>query len=155
MKIRPFRLVILAVAAAALVAAPRHAGAEDEDPVLFTLGATLGQGLFLTHMAMGTLVDAYSKNAYEQKQALEIVVSYQNITRSTRQMVADMLKAKKFDKCDAEFLQRVVGAYDLLLSCAQHVENLIRSGEDKHARSYFASRDKAWKEIADLLGIKE
>ena len=64
---------ILVAALSAFVLATASVRAADDTVLLNTLGYTTGQSVLLTHMAVGTLADAFVGKAYKQEQASTFV----------------------------------------------------------------------------------
>jgi hypothetical protein len=149
--IRNFYLILVVIS---FFVVPSYAVSQEEGILLETLGATSAQGLFLTHMAIGTLVDGYAKEAYDKEQATQIIEAYIQISQSTKDSLNKLLTSEPLSDQDAKDLRRIISIYDVLLASAQDVKALIKTGSASHADSYTKNRDKAWKQISSLLGIK-
>lgn len=134
--------------------ASSHLEAQDQGALLETIGATSAQGLFLTHMAIGTLADSYAKKAYNKQEALQIVDAYIQITQATKDKLNELLTTQSLSEEDTKGLRKIISIYDTLLASAQDVKAFINTGNKSHADAYTRDRDKAWKQISNLLGIK-
>ena len=66
---------LLLAVLSALVLATASVRAADDTVLLNTLGYTTGQSVLLTHMAVGTLADAYVGKAYKSDQATTFVTT--------------------------------------------------------------------------------
>jgi hypothetical protein len=141
------------VSALVLAAAPVRAA--DNSALLSTLGYTTGQSVLVTHLAIGTLADAYVGKMYKSEQATSIVTTYINVTKGMKEHLTKLLDAGTLDKSDSEFVQNTIEVLDLVLREADDLRDYIGSGKQNDAQAYDGSRKKAWKEIKTLLSIKD
>src|SRR4051794_7862347 len=72
----PAMTKILLVLLSALLLAAAPVRAADDSVLLSTLGYTTGQSVLVTHLAIGTLADAYVGKMYKSEQATSIVTTY-------------------------------------------------------------------------------
>ena len=126
----------------------------QEEILLETLGATTAQGLFLTHMAIGTLVDGYAAKAYDKEKAVQIMDAYIQISQSTKDGLNKLLTSHPLSDEDTRYLRRIISTYDLLIASAHDVKAFINTGNKSHIEAYTKDRDQAWGQISDLLGLK-
>ncbi|PZR74667.1 MAG: hypothetical protein DLM73_07265 [Chthoniobacterales bacterium] len=145
-------LTILSVTILAI--APLRA-AQDDTVLLNTLGYTTGQSVLLTHMAVGTLADAYVGKAYKSDQATTFITTYINITKGMKDQMKKLVDADILTKNDSQFVQSTVDVLDLVLKESRDLEGYIESGKKSDAEAYDNSRKKALKEIKALLSIKD
>ena len=136
-----------------LTAAPVRAA--DNSALLTTLGYTTGQSVLVTHLAIGTMADAYVGKMYKSEQATSIVTTYINVTKGMKEHLIKLLDAGTLDKSDAQFVQNTVDVLDLVLREGDDLRDYISSGKQNDAQAYDGSRKKAWKEIKTLLSIKD
>jgi hypothetical protein len=141
------------VSALILTAAPVRAA--DNSALLTTLGYTTGQSVLVTHLAIGTMADAYVGKMYKSEQATSIVTTYINVTKGMKEHLIKLLDAGTLDKSDAQFVQNTVDVLDLVLREGDDLRDYIGSGKQNDAQAYDGSRKKAWKEIKTLLSIKD
>jgi hypothetical protein len=147
------KTLLALVSAIVLTAAPVRAA--DNSALLSTLGYTTGQSVLVTHLAVGTLADAYVGKMYKSEQATSIVTTYINVTKGMKEHLIKLLDAGTLDKSDAEFVQSTVDVLDLVLREGDDLRDYISSGKQNDAQAYDGSRKKAWKEIKTLLSIKD
>jgi len=136
-------------------AAPLRGAASDDTVLLNTLGYTTGQSVLLTHMAVGTLADAYVGKAYKSEQATTFITTYLNITTGMKNQLKKLLDENTLSKNDSQFVQNTIDVLDLVLREANDLKDYIRSRKDADAQTYDSSRKKALKEIKTLLGMKD
>ena len=147
---------LLLAALSAFVLATASVRAADDDTVLLnTLGYTTGQSVLLTHMAVGTLADAFVGKAYKQEQASTFVNTYINVTKGMKDQMSKLIDAGTLSKSDSQFVENTVGVLDLVLREAGDLKDYIASGKQSDAQAYDSSRKKALKEIKTLLSIKD
>lgn len=137
-----------------LAAAPLRA-ADDDAALLSTLGYTTGQSVLLTHMAVGTLADAFVGKAYKPEQATNFVTTYINVTKGMKDQMTKLVETDALSKNDAKFVQNTIDVLDLVLEEASDLKGFITSGKQADAQAYDSSRKKALKEIKTLLSIKD
>jgi hypothetical protein len=148
------KMLLAVFSALLLVAAPVRA-AEDDSALLNTLGYTTGQSVLLTHMAVGTLADAFVGKAYKSEQATTFVTTYINITKGMKEQMTKLVNADTLTKNDEQFIQNTIEVLDLVLREATDLKDYIESGKQADAQAYDSSRKKALKEIKTLLSIKD
>jgi hypothetical protein len=139
----------------ALVLGTASARAADDTVLLSTLGYTTGQSVLLTHMAVGTLADAYGSKVYKSEQATTIVNTYVNVTKGMKEQLTKLVSADTLSKSDAQFVENTIEVLDLVLREANDLKDFIGSGKQSDVQAYDSSRKKAWKEIKSLLSIKD
>jgi hypothetical protein len=122
---------------------------------LNSLGYTTGQSVLLTHMAVGTLADAFVAKTYKSSQASDFVTTYINITQGMKEQMGKLLDADVLSKNDAQFVRNTIEVLDLILEETRDLKAFVQSGADSDAQAYDKARKKALKEIKILLGIKD
>ena|ERR1051325_6086180 len=129
--------------------------AADDTVLLTTLGYTTGESVLLTHMAVGTLADAYVSKAYKKDQATTFIDSYINITKGMKDKMKKLVDEGTLGKSDLEIVGNTIAVLDLVLREAGDLKNYINSSKQADAQAYDSSRKKALKEIKTLLSIKD
>jgi hypothetical protein len=130
-------------------------GVEDDAAILNTLGYTTGQAVLLTHMAVGTLADAFVAKTYKSGDATNYVTTYIKITEGMKEQMGKLAAAEVLSKNDAQFVRNTMEVLDLVLEEAQALKKFVKSGDDSDAKGYDNARKKALKEIQTLLGMKD
>ena len=149
------KILLALLSALVVTVAPVRAAKDDNSALLSTLGYTTGQSVLVTHLAIGTLADAYVGKMYKSEQATSIVTTYINVTKGMKEHMIKLMDAGTLDKSDAEFVQNTVDVLDLVLREGDDLRDYISSGKQNDAQAYDGSRKKAWKEIKTLLSIKD
>ncbi len=130
-------------------------GAEDDTAILNTLGYTTGQAVLLTHMAVGTLADAFVAKTYKSGEATNFVTTYIKITEGMKEQMGKLSAAEVLSKNDAQFVRNTMEVLDLVMEETQALKSFVKSGDDSDAKAYDKARKKALKEIQTLLGMKD
>src|SRR6476620_11100759 len=103
---------ILLALVSALVLATASVRAADDTVLLNTLGYTTGQSVLLTHMAVGTLADAFVGKAYKQEQASTFVNTYINVTKGMKDQMSKLVDAGTLSKNDSQFVENTIEVLD-------------------------------------------
>ena len=148
------KLLFSILTACIFAGAPLCRAAEDT-VLLNTLGYTTGQSVLLTHMAVGTLADAFVAKTYKSGEATTFVTTYINITTGMKGQMNKLLDADTLSKEDAKFVRNTVDVLDLVLEESRALKEFVSSGDDSDAQDYDRARKKALKEIKTLLGMKD
>jgi len=135
--------------------APLCRAAEDDTAILQTLGYTTGQSVLITHMAVGTLADAFVAKTYKSGEATTFVATYIDITKGMKEQMNKLLDADTLDKSDAQFIRNTIEVLDLVLQESRALKAFVGSGDDADAKAYDKARKKALREIKTLLGMKD
>jgi hypothetical protein len=149
------KLLFTLLAAFILASAPLSHSAPNDNALLNTLGYTTGQSILLTHMAIGTLADAFVGKAYKAEQTTNILTTYVNVTSGLKGQLNKLVETGTLSGNDAAFLKRAVAVLDLILEEAASFKTYVGAKNDANAQSYDKARQKALAEIKDLLGIKD
>lgn len=149
------RKFLFAVLSALVLSTSPVRAAEDDTALLNTLGYTTGQSLLLTHMAIGTLADAFKAKTYRSGEATNFVMTYINVTQGMKEQMQKLLDADTLNRQDTEFVENTVEVLDLVLKEGNALKAFVKSGDDEDALAYDKARKKALKEIKSLLGIKD
>jgi hypothetical protein len=149
------KLLFSVLAAVVFASAPLGRAASGDTVLLNTLGYTTGQSVLLTHMAVGTLADAFVAKTYKSGQATEFVTTYINMMTGMKGQMRKLLDADVLSKADAQFISNTIEVLDLVLDESRALKEFVSSGDDADATAYDKARKKALREIKALLGMKE
>lgn len=149
-----FKLLVT-VLSALVFAGARLQAAADDTVLLNTLGYTTGQSVLLTHMAVGTLADAYVAKTYKSEQASTFITTYINVTKGMKEQMTKLVDADTLSKNDAQFVNNTIEVLDLVIKESEELKAYIITGNAKEAQAYDKARQKALKEIKTLLGMKD
>jgi hypothetical protein len=147
--------LLLSVFTAVVFASAPVSRAADDSVLLYTLGYTTGQSVLLTHMAVGTLADAFVAKTYKSGEATNFVTTYINITTGMKEQMNKLLEANTLSKADAVFINNTIDVLDSVLQESKALKAFVGSGDDADAKDYDRARKKALREIKTLLGMKD
>src|SRR3954469_10393156 len=105
---RPMNSKSLLAVLSAFVLATATARAADDPVLLNTLGYTTGQSVLLTHMAVGTLADAFVGKAYKQDQASTFINTYINVTKGMKDQMKKLMDEGTLNKNDSQFVENTI-----------------------------------------------
>jgi hypothetical protein len=135
--------------------APVCRSAEDDTVLLNTIGYLTGQSVLVTHMAVGTLADAFAEKTYNSSEATNFVTTYINITIGMKGQLNKLLDADTLGKGDTQFIRNTTEVLDLVLEESRALKAYVSSKDDAGAAAYDKARQKALAEIKTLLGMKD
>jgi CHASE3 domain sensor protein len=147
--------LLVTVLSALVFAGARLQAAGDDTVLLNTLGYTTGQSVLLTHMAVGTLADAYAAKTYKSDQASTFITTYINVTKGMKEQMTKLVDADTLSKNDTQFVNNTIEVLDLVVKESEELKAYIITGDAKEAQAYDKARQKALKEIKTLLGMKD
>lgn len=81
------KLLLVSLTVLMFAGARLSRAAEDDTVLLNTLGYTTGQSVLLTHMAVGTLADAFVAKTYKSGEATNFVTTYINVTEGMKEQL--------------------------------------------------------------------
>jgi hypothetical protein len=114
---RPMTSKILLTLLSVLALATVSVKAADDTVLLNTLGYTTGQSVLLTHMAVGTLADAFAGKAYKSDQATTFITTYINVTKGMKDQMKKLVDEGTLSKNDSQFVENTIEVLDLF--CAK------------------------------------
>jgi hypothetical protein len=149
------KLLFTLLAVFIFASAPACRSEQDNTVLLKTLGYTTGQSILITHMAVGTLVDACKAKTYNASEANNFVTTYINVTQGLKTQMNKLLEAGMLSTSDTEFIKSSITVLDLVLEEANACKTYVNSKTDANAQAYNKVRLKALAEIKTLLGMKD
>src|SRR5882672_7227141 len=113
------KLLLSVLTVFVFASAPLCRAAEDDTVLLNTLGYTTGQSVLLTHMAVGTLADAFVAKTYKSGEATNFVTTYISITQGMKEQMNKLVDADTLNRNDAKFINNTIDVLDLVLKEAK------------------------------------
>ena len=129
--------------------------ADVQEQMLQTTGALCAQGLYLTYTSVGTLADGYVKKVYDKDTANQFLQSYVQIIKNIKEQLNKLQQSGALQGEDVEFMAKVVDTYDLLGAEANAFQSYLTSGDQANIGIYDGKRKAAWKNIKEILDIKD
>ncbi|MDX1905789.1 MAG: hypothetical protein SF053_02055 [Bacteroidia bacterium] len=124
-----------------------------QDIVLETLGVSSGQAVYLTYVAMGTVVDAYNANAYDTTTATQMLTNYMNMSEAAANQYKKLIEANLLTEEDQSYVVQLSEIYQLLYAEASAFKSYIEGADETYLTIYDARRNEAWTRITGLLGV--
>ena len=129
--------------------------ADAQEQMLQTTGALCGQGLYLTYTSVGTLADGFVKKVYDKDTTNQFLQSYVQIIKNIKEQLNKLQQSGALQGDDVEFMAKVVDTYDLLAAEANAFQSYLTSGGQANIDIYDGKRKAAWKNIKEILDIKD
>jgi hypothetical protein len=129
--------------------------ADAQEQMLQTTGALCAQGLYLTYTSVGTLADGFVKKVYDKDTTNQFLASYVQIIKNIKEQLNKLQQSGALQGEDVAFMEKVVDTYDLLAAEANAFQSYITSGDQANIGVYDGKRKAAWKNIQEILGIKD
>lgn len=154
------RLLLLAV----LVSSPFVRAQQDaatgvqanaEQARLVALGSSVAQAVYVSHMAINTLSDAWMKEAYTDEVALTLAASYRGGLGSMNQALSDLIEKGALSPDDLSSVQDFAGGGRLVEAQLAAFEEFVKTGDEAKARDFESKRLAARKHIYRLMGLEE
>jgi hypothetical protein len=123
--------------------------------MLQTTGALCGQGLYLTYTSVGTLADGYVKKVYDKDTTGQILNVYIKIIDGIKEQLNKLQQSGALEGADITFMAKTLSTYDLLGEEAVAFQSYMTSGGQADIARYDTKRQAAWKNIQEILGIKD
>jgi len=134
---------------------PAFCKADAQEQMLQTTGALCAQGLYLTYTSVGTLADGFVKKVYDKDTTSQFLGAYIQIIKNIKEQLNKLQQSGALQGEDVTFMEKVVDTYDLLAAEANAFQSYITSGDQANVSVYDGKRKAAWKNIQEILGIKD
>ena len=109
--------------------------------------------LFNTYGLIGSIVD--TANAYKDETVEELLKAQQKLATDMSALIRKKLSDSLISTNRTKYLEAFS---TILLGFNEQVEsyfNVMKNNSRKNRDAYIASRERSWKEISSLMGIKE
>ncbi len=152
-----FATLVVALASVNLHAqkAPPASGAGASEEVrLIAIGASIAQAVYVTHMAMNNLSDAWVHKAYTDDIALTLAASYEGGLRSMLESLDDLIAKGGLSPADLTSVNNYTEAGRLVEAQIQAFKEVVKQGGEESAKGFEARRLEAQTRIFALMGIE-
>ena len=129
--------------------------AGNQGVFLETIGFLSAQSLYLTYISIGTTADGFAKETYDQDAATQLIQTYQNFTTGAKDQLNLVLTEGNLSEEDTDIINNIIAGFDLLNAEATSYLSYIETGDEKYINQFTKQKDKAWKHIAELMGLEE
>ncbi len=130
-------------------------GDDSQNLLLETIGHFSGQTLYLSYISIGTVADGHAKEVYDNASADELLSKSISLCNGSVEQLNKLLSSGALGHEDIGFVNGLVDTFNLLAAQAAGYRNYIKTGNASHVQIFSEKRKAAWKNITELLGIKE
>ncbi len=132
----------------------RAQDSNDKTVVLETLGVLSAVTVYNTYLAIGAVADGYG-TTYEAEYAISLMNEQSSFLSKTQEQLDALVATKFLDENDKDFVKRTSECVNYLRNQAEAMAKYAKTEAQADLDSYNFYRDRAWKLIEDLLGLKE
>ena len=129
---------------------------EREDKLLTIVGSFSVGMLYNTYGLIGSVADAYGKDAYTAETVTDLMNAQRNLADNIIKMLDGLIQENMLkDENDKTY---VTGVKDILAGLKKQAEiltNYAKTNSNQHQKAYEQQRQKNWKDISRLMGIEE
>jgi len=128
---------------------------ESNTILLESIGHFSGQTLYLTYISIGTIADGHAKEVYNDATTDELLGKSIGLCSGSVAQLNKLLSSGVLSGEDITYVSGLIDTFNLLSAQASGYRNYVKTGDANHVQVFTAKRKAAWKNISELLGIKE
>ena len=136
-----------------VVSRPLYSAAE-KDLMLNVIGGLSAQGIYLTYVSIGSLVDGHVHKAYKDDFTRRLMDEYIALSNHSKKLLTKLVTSGILTENDNKFVNDLLTTYDILIAEAAAYKNYIDTGSKDQINVYEFNRKEAWKRISKLLNLK-
>ncbi|MBU1099713.1 MAG: hypothetical protein KKA84_04840 [Bacteroidetes bacterium] len=125
-----------------------------EEMLLEAVGAFSGQNMYLTYLSLGNIADSYASGVYNNEFALQLTDELSEMIAMTIQKYDEMLSSKLIFGDDYNALMKFVDVYSALKEQSGGLRAMIVENKEDNIGKFERGRQKAWKQISEMLGLE-
>lgn len=129
---------------------------ERESKLLSLMGSFSAGFLYNTYGLIGSIADGYEQGAYNATTVTDLLDAQKtvadNMTNSLEKMSTENVFLKQTDK---EYVVAIINIIKGLKIQSQFLLAIVKSKTQKNSIAYEEQRNKNWKDLSKLMGIKE
>jgi hypothetical protein len=128
---------------------------EKETKLLQVVGGFSSALLYNTYGLIGSIGDAYVKDAYTAEMVESLMTAQQKMTGGLLLMLNNLVKDSVLKDADRDYAMRAVSILTGLKDQALLLQEYAHTSNEKKQQAYEDLRKKNWSAICKLMGIKE
>lgn len=129
--------------------------AEEAVPQLMeAIGHLAGMNLYQTYLNIGFMADAKAEGVYEEDDVKPLLASIVTPLDTLEKKLDAIAKLAPTTE-DRQAIEKVKPHIALLRKQAKELEAFWASGAEADGKKYEATRQQAWKDISELLGLNK
>jgi hypothetical protein len=126
-----------------------------EQARLIALGSSVAQAVYVTHMAINSLSDAWVNKTYTDEVALTLANSYRGGLGSVNQSLAGLIRDGALSPDDLSSVSEFAEAGKLVEAQLAALVDYVGSREENEAKVFEARRLEARKRIFEIMGLED
>ena len=123
--------------------------------LLEALGVFSGVGVYMSHAAVGSLVDAHEGGIYDREMTLGVIGEYIALNQSVVDYLTYLTSVETLDPDDVKVMSKLRVAYMLINEQLMAYAAYLHTNSQSELDTYAAKRDEAWGVIADIYGFNQ
>lgn len=129
---------------------------ERENKLLSAIGSFSAGLLYNTYGLIGSVADAFEKNAYPPETVADLMNAQKNMADNLIKMIDGLLNenALSNDK-EKNYITAAKEVITGLKKQAEILADYARTNSSRQQKAYEQQRQKNWKDISKLMGIEE
>lgn len=129
---------------------------EREDKLLQAFGGFSAGFLYNTYGLIGSVADGYMKDVYSDEMLNDLMKAQKNVLDNLVTVLSNMITEKTLnDVADVNYCNKAINIMKGLKTQAELLQEYGRKRNRDSQNAYDAQRQKNWKDISQLMGIKE
>lgn len=129
---------------------------ERESQLLGAMGSLSAGFLYNTYGLIGSIADGYGHDAYKAATVTDLLNAQQKLADNVIELLEKMIKENVFkDQDDKDYMASSINIIKVLKSQVQIFLNFMNNKKQENLDAYDAQRNKNWKDLSKLMGIKE
>jgi hypothetical protein len=123
-----------------------------KDRMLETLGGLSAAHLYQSYLNIGLVADAVENDTYTQAQASQMLFTVAGLMDVVDKQLERLTKME-LGADDKQNVQRIRAISSLMRVQVASLQAYWLTGDDKHAKRYHETREKAWAGLSEVLGL--
>ncbi len=128
---------------------------DNNSILLESVGHFSGQAVYLSYISISTIADGHAKDVYDDAATDELLAKAISLCNGSVEQLNKLLSSGELGGEDITFVSGMIDTFNLLSAQAGGYRNYVKTGNASHVQVFSAKRKAAWKNITELLGIKE
>lgn len=129
---------------------------EREDKLLGMMGSLTAGFLYNTYAVIGSIGDGYGHDAYNAATVTDLMNAQKKLADNMIGLLEKTISDGAFkDQADKDYLSSTVSIIKGLRLQVERFLLIVKKNNQKNIDAYDEQRNKNWKDLSKLMGIKE
>jgi len=126
-----------------------HAGAQEEDPALYAVGALGASNLYSSYVVLATVADGYASASYSDATARDLAEESIALHESSVDALERLVSGNVVSESDRLIIDDMIEAHELLIRQAEGL--LVYLDDPERSEQFQRYREAAWEKISTIL----